>query len=65
MIKCYQFYLSPWIGSHCRFYPSCSEYSIQSFQNVGILKGFYFTLKRLIRCHPFYQGGIDDPPPPN
>ncbi|MDR0676144.1 MAG: membrane protein insertion efficiency factor YidD [Elusimicrobiota bacterium] len=43
----------------CRFYPSCSDYAIEAFKKKGFLKGFFLTLKRLIRCHPFCKGGID------
>lgn len=43
----------------CRFNPTCSEYAHQSFKKHGLGKGFIFSLKRLLKCHPFHQGGND------
>ena len=50
------------LGSNCRFYPSCSSYSIEALERHGVLIGSYLTLKRLLKCHPFHQGGIDPVP---
>jgi len=50
------------LGSNCRFYPSCSSYSIEALERHGALNGCYITLKRLLKCHPFHQGGIDPVP---
>lgn len=49
-------------GSGCRFYPSCSEYGKRAFIRHGFLKGCYFTLLRILRCHPFNSGGYDPVP---
>jgi len=46
----------------CRFYPTCSEYGYQAFERHGLIKGGWFTIKRIIRCNPFNKGGIDEIP---
>ncbi len=69
LIKLYQKTLSPdhsWLKyrypyGFCRFYPTCSEYAIQSLRNHGILKGSILSLKRIIKCNPFVQPQIDKP----
>ncbi|MFQ6110373.1 MAG: membrane protein insertion efficiency factor YidD [Candidatus Aminicenantales bacterium] len=58
-IKFYQSYLSPLLPPSCRFYPSCSEYSLQAFSRYGPLKASYLTLIRIMKCHPFTKGGYD------
>lgn len=58
-VKWYQNYLAPFLGMHCRFEPSCSEYAKTAFLQFGIWKGSWLTLKRLSRCHPFCEGGCD------
>jgi uncharacterized protein len=58
-IGIYQKYLSPFLGSSCRFYPSCSHYSVQSLQKYGLVKGSRQTIVRLAKCHPFHPGGYD------
>ncbi len=50
------------LGSNCRFYPSCSSYSVEALQSHGAIIGSYLTLKRLLKCHPFNEGGIDNVP---
>jgi putative membrane protein insertion efficiency factor len=62
IIKFYKYFISPLLGSNCRFYPSCSSYSLEALQRHGALIGSYLTLKRLLKCHPFHQGGIDPVP---
>ncbi|MDD1613824.1 MAG: membrane protein insertion efficiency factor YidD [Methylococcaceae bacterium] len=62
IIKFYKFFISPLLGSNCRFYPSCSSYSLEALQRHGAIIGSYLTLKRLLKCHPFHQGGIDPVP---
>ena len=59
LIKCYKFLLSPLIGDSCRFFPSCSDYCIQSFKTFGFFKGSYLSLKRILSCHPWNDGGFD------
>lgn len=61
-IDLYQQIVSPWLGNHCRFYPSCSEWAKQAFRIYGTRKGFWLTLKRLLLCHPFHTGGYDPLP---
>jgi putative membrane protein insertion efficiency factor len=58
-IHCYRYLLSPWIGNQCRFYPTCSHYAEQALEQHGFLKGFYLTVRRLLKCHPWHSGGID------
>jgi hypothetical protein len=62
IIKLYKYFISPLLGSNCRFYPSCSSYSLEALQRHGAIIGVYLTLKRLLKCHPFHQGGIDPVP---
>lgn len=58
----YRYLLSPWVGRHCRFEPTCSQYAITAIQTYGCLKGLRLTLFRILRCHPFCQGGYDPVP---
>ncbi len=59
VIKAYRFLLSPWIGNHCRFYPTCSEYAIEAVQSYGVIQGIWLSIKRLMCCHPWHEGGVD------
>ncbi|NPA54474.1 MAG: membrane protein insertion efficiency factor YidD [Aquificae bacterium] len=62
LIKFYRKTISPLKGSSsCRFYPSCSEYSIQAIEKYGIFKGLLKSIWRILRCNPFSKGGIDYP----
>lgn len=63
LVKAYRLLLSPWLGSACRFEPSCSAYSVQALQQHGAAIGSYLTLRRLVRCHPWCDGGMDPVPP--
>jgi uncharacterized protein len=63
LVKGYRLLLSPSLGSSCRFEPSCSLYAIASLQQHGALGGSYLTLRRLVRCHPWCDGGHDPVPP--
>jgi putative membrane protein insertion efficiency factor len=62
VVKAYRLFLSPWLGSACRFEPTCSVYSIEALETHGAAKGSYLTLKRLGRCHPWCEGGLDPVP---
>lgn len=62
LVKTYQWLLSPFFGQHCRFYPTCSHYSIEAIQKHGAMLGSYYTLLRLLRCHPWCEGGHDPVP---
>ena len=65
LIKAYRYLLSPLFASHCRFHPSCSEYALEAIELHGAIKGGWLSIKRLLRCHPFAQGGLDPVPPPD
>jgi len=58
-IRGYQLFLSPVIPSACRFHPTCSEYMRQAIAKHGLARGAWMGLKRLARCHPFRDGGLD------
>jgi len=62
VVKAYRLVLSPWLGSSCRFEPTCSAYSLQALEQHGASAGSYLTLKRLVRCNPWCQGGHDPVP---
>ena len=64
LVKAYRLLLSPWLGSACRFEPTCSTYSLQALQQYGAVRGTYLTLHRLVRCQPWCDGGHDPVPPP-
>lgn len=63
LVKGYRLLLSPCLGSACRFYPSCSAYSLEALQQHGAAVGSYLTVCRLARCHPWCDGGMDPVPP--
>jgi uncharacterized protein len=63
LIRVYQYLISPLLGPHCRFYPSCSHYAVAAIQAHGLLRGGYLSLRRLSRCHPWHPGGLDPVPP--
>lgn len=60
-IKFYSFSISPLLGKNCRFYPSCSNYTYLSIEKYGVFKGLFLGTKRILRCHPFSEGGVDIP----
>ena len=62
VVKAYRYTLSPWLGSACRFEPSCSAYSLQALEQHGGVAGAYLTVARLARCHPWCAGGADPVP---
>ena len=61
-IRIYQKVISPLIGPRCRYYPTCSNYSIQAFKKHGFFKGLILSIWRILRCNPFSKGGIDHVP---
>lgn len=63
LIRGYRYLISPLLGSHCRFYPSCSHYALDAIQQHGALKGSWLAGARLLRCHPWHPGGYDPVPP--
>ena len=64
LVKAYRLLLSPWLGSICRFEPTCSIYSLQALHQHGAARGSYLTLRRLVRCQPWCPGGLDPVPSP-
>jgi putative membrane protein insertion efficiency factor len=64
VIRGYRAALSPLLGPSCRFVPSCSHYGEEAIERFGLLHGGALTLWRILRCHPFSQGGLDQVPPP-
>ncbi|ELY3981249.1 membrane protein insertion efficiency factor YidD [Cronobacter sakazakii] len=63
LIRVYQRFISPLLGPHCRFHPTCSQYGIEALRRFGVLKGSWLTVKRVLKCHTLNPGG-DDPVPP-
>lgn len=61
-IRAYQVFVSPWLGEHCRFAPSCSAYAAEAIRRHGVLAGSWYGLRRLSRCHPLRPGGFDPVP---
>ena len=61
-IRGYQKYISPLLGAHCIYTPTCSEYALQAIRKYGALKGSFLAVKRILRCHPFHAGGYDPVP---
>lgn len=59
--RVYQWTLSPLVGRHCRFEPTCSNYFILAVQKYGAIRGTWRGLRRIGRCHPFHPGGYDPP----
>lgn len=62
LVRGYRLLLSPWLGSACRFEPTCSAYALQALQSHGAMIGGCLTVRRLARCHPWCPGGHDPVP---
>ncbi len=62
IVKFYQSYISPLIGTNCRYTPTCSQYSIKSLKKHGLFIGLYLSIKRIIKCNPLFKGGYDPVP---
>jgi putative membrane protein insertion efficiency factor len=58
-IRFYQMAISPWLGPHCRYYPSCSNFAIEALSRYGLIVGGLKSIARLLRCHPLFPGGYD------
>lgn len=61
-VRGYRFFLKPWLGNACRFEPTCSAYALQALQQHGAAAGSYLAARRLLRCHPWCDGGCDPVP---
>ena len=59
IIKLYQYLLSPLFGQNCRFHPTCSQYAVEAINEHGVFKGGYLSMRRILKCHPFNEGGLD------
>ena len=59
LIKFYKLVISPFLGANCRYVPTCSDYAIQSIEQKGIIRGLYYSFKRILKCHPFGGSGYD------
>ena len=62
-IRLYRRTISPMHAPCCRFTPTCSTYALQAIERYGALKGGYLSVRRILRCHPFYKGNLNDPVP--
>ena len=62
LVRAYQICISPYIGAHCRYTPTCSAYFIEAVDKYGALKGGWMGIKRILRCHPGHPGGYDPVP---
>jgi uncharacterized protein len=62
LVKAYRLLLSPWLGSQCRFEPTCSRYAIEALESQGAARGSYLAARRVLRCHPWCDGGFDPVP---
>jgi len=63
VISLYHWIISPWLGSRCRYVPTCSDYAIQALDQHGAIKGLWLTTKRIFSCHPWGGQGHDPVPP--
>ena len=62
LIRFYQKFISPMFPAKCRFYPTCSQYTLEAIKEHGTIKGTYLGIKRISKCHPFHEGGYDPVP---
>lgn len=62
VIRIYQQTISRMLGPCCRFHPSCSQYAVEAIRTHGALRGLNLAARRLLRCHPFHEGGVDPVP---
>ena len=63
LIRFYRKFISPHTPPSCRFTPTCSAYALEAIEKYGAIKGGFLTIKRLLRCNPFYKGDYFDPVP--
>jgi len=63
LVRFYQILISPWLGMHCRYTPTCSAYAMEALRVHGVFRGGLLAIARIGRCHPFHAGGHDPVPP--
>jgi len=62
LIQAYRYLISPLLGPHCRYHPSCSSYALTAVERHGAIRGGTMAVRRLCRCHPWHEGGFDPVP---
>jgi len=62
-IRAYRLAFSPWLGHSCRFHPTCSHYAEEAIRRHGAARGGWLAVRRLGKCHPWHEGGVDPVPP--
>jgi putative membrane protein insertion efficiency factor len=65
IITFYRYLISPWVGHHCRFEPTCSVYALTAIERFGAARGAGLAARRLAKCHPWHEGGFDPVPEKN
>jgi len=63
LVRVYQITIGQWMGGHCRFHPTCSNYGLEALRTHGALRGSWLTIVRILKCHPLHDGGVDLVPP--
>jgi putative membrane protein insertion efficiency factor len=61
-LRFYKYFISPWLGSNCRFHPTCSEYCKEAIEKRGAFVGAWLSIYRILRCNPFCKSGLDPVP---
>jgi len=62
LLRAYRVAISPLMGPRCRYYPSCSRYAQTAVERYGVVRGSWFAVRRIARCHPWHPGGVDPVP---